>query len=494
MSRKQRLLAGDDAYALWKRGAVEWNRWARQEGKDWEVLFEGNIPKKEEEGSANFENFVFTGKVNFANATLLNARFKNATFQGEARFNGVQFKSETDFANAQFIQPVSFQHSRFEGKVYFPQTKFKKVCTFAQAQFKEDANFKQTIFSGEATFHKSKFCHYASFIEVLFWREVNFQDAEFFKNCRFESTTFHKSANFPGTVFRAGSQLVDCDFEGITSLGHAQFHADTSFELSTFEMLASFYAARFERQATFRHSKFNGSLDISRAKFLCIPDFRQTALGHHVTLRGATIERPIEFADEDADRLRRLKEMATQSKDHELEQEFFAQEMKAARSTEIPEHLHTQPLMKLRTAIRPIFNSKQFGKVRLHLIGELQRRRLVRLLRLMPNYVYEVFSNFGRSISRPLIGLLATLLAFSGVFQLLAIKEGASWSSAFVYSASLLLPFFGFARNEGRLAREALFGEDYHSAVLSLTGFTEGILGLVFVFLIGLALRNRFRI
>ncbi len=189
-----------------------------------------------------------------------------------------------------------------------------------------------------------------------------------------------------------------------------------------------------------------------------VPDFRRTKLSAHFDLQNVTIdfkkdkcgERFMRFSckkaaiKEDAGRLRRLKELASIGKDCEKEQELFALELKAKRFHETT--------------------------------GS----------RLLLSYAYQLFSDFGRSVARPVIGLVTTWLFFGIYFAhcpnfgpCTKIGDGLS------KSASLLFPFLGASRTS---LKADFVGLD------AVVAFGEGGLGVLFLFLIGLALRNRFRI
>lgn len=158
----------------------------------------------------------------------------------------------------------------------------------------------------------------------------------------------------------------------------------------------------------------------------------------------------------DADNYRRLKELAISAKDHDRELEFFANELRAKRFHE----------------------TKGFGA-------------------LAWSYLYEWFSDFGRSVYRPLVSLYTTVVLFGFVYWLAAQASargsGLSLDNGLKLSAAALLPFVAAARTSYGEAKTALFG--VHAGLwLDVLVIGEGILGLAFAFLIGLALRNRFRI
>ncbi|MEX0306057.1 MAG: pentapeptide repeat-containing protein [Ruegeria sp.] len=489
-----RVISGDEAYKLWKSGAESWNRWARRESRGTRVEFKGTIPRDGEGGSADFRGYYFPVSVTFNNVTLVNAAFDDASFGDHVSFLGTVFKNGAMFEKTHFVSGAAFRSSRFEGTARFLETTFSKRCDFQLTRFQSGAVFRGANFEETVTFNNLKCKKFITFSDVHFHGAADFRSSTFNGSCNFMSSTFEKGASFPNAKFQSNANFAGTSFQGISAFGQCHFKGPCSFELSTFDEVASFFEAKFEGRATFRHSKFNGSLDISGAKFLAIPDFRQTALGHHLSLRSAKISCGECFEDGDADRLRRLKEIAIQTKDHVLEQEFFALEMTAARTTEVPEQLQTRPLYRIRPSVRQVFKTKQFGNIKKQMRYEVLRRQTSNELRLLPNYLYGLLSDFGQSITRPILGILASLFIFATLFRAIATCQGAGWTSAFVYSGSLLFPFFSFARNEGKLARDALFGEDFLSLPLSVFGLVEGTLGLIFVFLIGLALRNRFRL
>jgi len=158
--------------------------------------------------------------------------------------------------------------------------------------------------------------------------------------------------------------------------------------------------------------------------------------------------------EDDVDKFRRLKALAAQAKDHEREQEFFAMELRAKRFYE------TKSCMGLMTSI-----------------------------------LYQTFSDFGRSFMWPSLLLIAVFLVFGGGFWLSATCSSAEISQGFRLSASVIMPFTASAKAAFTGAQTALYGQaDQMSLVFDFAVIFEGLLSLACVFLIGLALRNRFKI
>ena len=140
--------------------------------------------------------------------------------------------------------------------------------------------------------------------------------------------------------------------------------------------------------------------------------------------------------------------MAANARDHDSEQFFFAHEVWAAR------------------------------------------KRQDRVDRI-PGYLYEWCSNFGRSVWRPVFGLLGIWLASAALYACFVETDAAyplctqEFGQGMQLSAAMILPFLAASRYEPPCQIDGW---------LAALAFTEGLLGLVMIFLIGLALRNRFRI
>jgi hypothetical protein len=190
-----------------------------------------------------------------------------------------------------------------------------------------------------------------------------------------------------------------------------------------------------------------------------------TKTANHISLDGLicwlTFEKKLfvfkkvsDFAD--IARLRRLKEIAENNKDHERALAFHADEMRAKRWHE-------------NISFRGLF----------------------------VDYIFDWFSDYGRSASRPLI-CLTWLWIFFGCLYFFAsgndlIEKWKKFWEALAFSGGQIFPIIpgsSTARMEGI---QILFFNNL-SPVLHLATFVQSVLSLMLLFLIGLALRNRFRI
>ncbi|CAN0223834.1 unnamed protein product, partial [Chrysoparadoxa australica] len=150
-----------------------------------------------------------------------------------------------------------------------------------------------------------------------------------------------------------------------------------------------------------------------------------------------------------ADAYAHLRRRANSIQNHEAELDFFAREMRAKR------------------------RSEGIGKW-----------LLVTL--------FEISSNFGRSVSLPLLWMIGLSIYMVPIYDKLiryAGREPASDMDLLGLSAASLGGFFGIRREF--ISPELLDSLPYFAVILSNL---QSVAGAILVFLIGLALRNRFRI
>jgi hypothetical protein len=164
---------------------------------------------------------------------------------------------------------------------------------------------------------------------------------------------------------------------------------------------------------------------------------------------------------------RRLKKFAIDAQDHESELNLFALETKAQRG------------------------------------HHLKWARPPDWLQLILSHLYGLASDYGRSVLRPLVALALTFLLAAWQFALLAGKLGAPWrwtESAWVAAFVNLLPFAG----QSTIGRQVMetgicpqvngLSNPHCLARLYGIGAIEGVVAVVFLFLLVLGLRNLFRI
>lgn len=256
----------------------------------------------------------------------------------EVDFVGVDFTAEGN-------KDISFEGFTFPGEADFSEANFQY------------ARFDRATFKGNAWFGKATFEGRAGFGGATFERDAEFIGATFKGDTWFDEATFEESAWFDEATFEEGAVFSRATFEG-----------SARFEEATFEGAAGFYRATFEGDAGFGGATFTGPVILYGSRFRIVPDFRRSEFQKHATLHGIEVDFRRPTKPDDADRYRRLKELAFNARDHDREQMFFAYELIAKRGHE------------------------------------------TRGLALIPNYLYEWTSDFGRSLALPSIGLFFNLV------------------------------------------------------------------------------------
>lgn len=267
----------------------------------------------------------------------------------------------------------------------------------------------------------------------------------------------NKIISFEGLNLGFGTYLFEsCEFHGRVSFSDEEENTSTAQNLS------------------FRKSIFHSTLDISGINTASIIDLRETKLSTHTTLDnlGFKLARSniIRFvpgtlkatSKDDASKLRRLKEIAETNKNHTAALRFHAAEMRARRWNDMP---------KLSSILDGLFS---------------------------------MISNYGQSILRPFIAWLVLVVGcgsvYSGVLQrdfseqsFSNVLSQAKFADGFLYSLVQTLPVFPISRTLQQDLYTSL-SVDLSPTMLSSLTIMQNLLGVIFLFLIGLGLRNRFRL
>ena len=480
-------LKGDDAVALYRDGKDKWNEWANQH-PGWEVDFsdKGLSDTTRNHGKVLFDSYIFPGPVSFERADFGNhgasfnsacfksgdVSFKQANFHtggvsfdhstfgdGNISFYGVQFRSgnvsfyETDFGNGDFeysgirlAEPVNFKNAKFgKGKVDFSHlTIMQGDLNFHSAEFDNSnvdlSNMK--VESGDVIFTESRFHNGEVSFDSTKVKNGNllFDEAKF-KNVEtsFDAIDVKEDIYFRSIEFIKGTVYFS------DAICHGDFYLDDT---------------KFIRSDLI---SFNGlhvhlSLMLDRSEFSSVPDLRNILIGRDVSMINMKVEyqKQTPFGSwasdpEDSDKYRKLKSLAIHANDHQREIEFFALEEKAK------EVWHLTPA------------------------------------EYIPTFLYEFFSNFGRSIAKPLAWLGSIWFVTAILFRIF----GIPLPEAPMLSAIHALPILPWSRaTRDKLLCSLHEGECQESFNIGIevVAYTESLLALPLIFLIGLALRNRFRL
>lgn len=232
--------------ALARLGKEAWNAWrseypVRGEAPNWENI--ADFSKVDfRECPIKFDGFIFDD----------NAIFWESQFRDFARFKGAQFGNRIEFTDAQFGSMAQFEDAQFGNGVDFKGAKFGDMADFTRTQFDFGANFESAQFGNDAWF-----------IDAKFGVSAQFTEARFAKRAQFDKTRFGDDVQFMGTQFGQSASFVGVQFEGKARFVGAQFGNWAEFTGSRFSKAAWFSGVQFRNAA-----KFDGVWFDNNAKFI----------------------------------------------------------------------------------------------------------------------------------------------------------------------------------------------------------------------------------
>lgn len=464
------------------------------------------------DGPARFINATFGDHCSFTNVNCKRAaQFKNvrfghhlsfarARFDSWARFEQTTFGDDTSFESVNFENRATFSGAAFRGSAVFTGTSFSKAARFTAAQFGDDPSFAKTNFAGYTHFEGSTFGAGSDFEDIKFAKFVRFDGALFGEGATFTRSQFDGSARFDGATFLGTVRFSKCYFKRVAIFdawvgqngrkilewaGQTLFADDTQMRawiservtVSGAETLqgASFSGAIFDGIVSFRARRFSGPISMRGAHFQHAPEFADVAGAGNLELTGAVIRIGHRFAwtkdGEVAARIRRFRKIAAEIYAHDIERDLFILERKAERGI-------------------------------LWSLGGL-RYRAEAIGWTLLLFLYGLSSGYGRSLLRPILWFGATWLAFQMLYRHLMGSSRPVWDADLAsFTFGNMLPF-AIGLNPARkdvLSRlfshlDPFFGWTIKIPIeIELASIAQSIVGTTFLFLLLLAIRNRFKI
>lgn len=288
-------------------------------------------------------------------------------------------------------------------------------------------------------FSDTKFSEYMDFSGFIFPSDADFEDSLFESWVCFDGARFENWADFKNVKFEGGVEFTNVLIKEFAN-----------FNYSCFKDWVDFIGIQFQKEAFFDNTKFLDSTDFTNAVFLKAPQFHNAKL-HQSTRFSFGDGFFKQFPDIKSERAegayRTLKLAMSGFQAHREEAGFFKLEM-MARAEKEPK----------------------------------SRKWLYK--------VYENISDYGQSVVRPLRIWLALGLVALLVFSLV---HPGDWAQAYILAQAQALPLVG-AESEGfKAALATVFpcGTPvwYHIFRAFHITLSSGL-----IFLVLLAIRNRFRI
>ena len=458
-------------------GSGSWNAWARELLAERDALRElGAWTEGNRRQDWNVETQTWHDKAK--------ADFTGHTFRKRARFTGFIFPGHSLFEKTRFENGASLNDATFNGPTSFSDAIFGGHCGFTKATFHDTVQFRRCRFTNDVAFNGANFAENVSFEHAVFLGEAHFSSITTQAATTFRYSSFSETGAFNGACFHADLDFRDAAFRRRVSFRETTFGKTVRFDQGTFENTAWFRKSKFNEDAFFRGIRGRGAFALYEATFARVPDFTEAHFDEAPLLDtpGLLPDKPHVPQEKGADlpaRWRALRRLAIQGHDHERELQFFKGEIVSRR-------------------------------------GRDDRRTH---FRYWAGWLYGLLSDFGRSIRRPVFYLLVSVLFFGALYfaigqwssspaaggpRLCSDQERAE--AALGLSVHNAVPFAGVGFSTQRNSMySCLYGARSNGGAkdarlpdvplsVAIAGVLQFFCSSILIFLLGLGVRNRFRI
>jgi hypothetical protein len=340
---------------------------------------------------------------------------------------------------------VRISNHNFRGRVNAVKSIFPVSVNFDDCSFESSIDFKFASFGSIFQFNECIFYDFADFSNAKFGGQVLFKDCHFKKGVSFRSSVFE----FDGSG--SDDRFIDTVFHGTVYIWSAVMRRGIFRKNCLFKDEVFFTETDFAERVRFPNTEFNGSTTFEGATFRTWPPELYNTELHEDTkwLRANWPPRPSKAdADDHLRAYQRLKMTMDTLKKLDDEQFFHSREL------ECREVLDGSP-------------------------------------KNVPSIMYGILSDYGRSIIRPFKCLVATF-CLGVIFTMPFLWHWrVSWwfLQAIIFSISNTFGFLGLNRSLNSDISRLLAS----NIVTQMVVTSQVILGPIFLFLLLLAIRNRYR-
>lgn len=471
---------------------------------------------------ADLQGVFFPQEFEFDRETLV-AEFHSAIFIGPSTFRG---QILARFGRAIFAGDVRFDGATFWGEAWFARATFSGTAEFGVATFSWDAAFFDAAFCSDVNFGRTRFLGGADFVGVTVSRRAQFDGAAFVREADFRFATFSQDAEFKGAKFSAGVWFDGATFTRNAMFDGTAFSGKAGFAGTVpFAGLAQFDYTCFGGEVDFSGREFKGATDFSSAQFSGVPKFHGAKLHPDTTFQNAY------FRDGKPGRPLARPQLAwfgnwwDEDTRHEIKQQLRAY----WRWRRVPFGLRHPAAKKGRRAQDAAIEEYEIAYRQLRRlcaeIGSIEYEGLFHALELrahrartdtnptarLASWLYDVLSDYGRSMGRPLIALLGAWTFFSTAYLLLLtppysvggpdiaaeVCQGMAWPSRtelWTASAREFLPsLFGMSSVSNR-PEWLRCAEGNHQFLFFALSVSQVMTFIACVSLFLIALRRRFQL
>jgi hypothetical protein len=484
---------------------------------------------------ANFVKTNFAGNASFSRVVFQTVSFGDSILGDDIDFDDILVVEDCWFAETIFGANARFDRAFF-GRAHFQSSLFGENAGFESAVFSALAQFNNTEFEAGANFSGVSFCSRAGFEEATFGDYASFRsksrqtildiankratslpteyaqivkdraqtaDPSVFLGAGFSGASFTSRTHDYATMLSMAKSVRARVVEGAKEFARrirVLFYpasplmrdgfAGCDFGNRSIKDSADFSRVRFDQPPNFQNVDPAIALDLAEARF----SFRATEWPR---LRYWTTK------TETVTRLRRLRKIAKDIDEPDIEQSLFILQRMAERG--VAWRVWWDDVLQ-GWGIYHLINAHLKGR-RITDISRIKRRwplRLVRSARVAVTgsgrplmltflvFIYRYSSDFGRSIALPAVWFVLVLFGFVRWYWLYA-AVSVRFQDLIAFSFSHSFPLSPVTRQSFDAIASRLFPGGIPSDVLMIsTG--QSILQTLFLFLIALSIRNHFRV
>ncbi|WP_375201637.1 pentapeptide repeat-containing protein [Hyphococcus sp.] len=461
--------------------------------------------------SAYFGDVIFEGKPYFNGAVFnKSANFSKATFNNGANFDNAVFNASAGFANASFADSVYFRHVAFNRAANFTDVKFQGVANFFNSAFRENAHFTNASFENLVRFSGVAF-EKACLFRFATWPDLPddyvqcFLDAQFQRLADFSGADFGAFAAFDGAIFYSEVRLNDDVVYNNAAIGKIikNVRSPKIAEASAARALAvKEEELRREAERKRRSQQDSSGLSIS-------PDDDGRA-AESATFQFGAEDDP---ASEVASRFFNMPPIAYRGPDNRdggmsrAQKKEFIRNYLVEYRKRIP--LHYRALENgARSLKHALENARdKLGEQRLYRLELLARRRQDKTGRFehVLSRMYQITSDFGASMWRPLITVIVVTLIMAqiyagwwGLFSHETPVESVSFEALDFSARAVFRPFSHWAVSElgsSTFESELLFGNGaFNKFMVRLVTTLQSFFSVIMLFLTALSARRHFQL
>lgn len=369
---------------------------------------------------------------------------------------------------------------------------FGDFANFSRAIFPPNFLFSKSIFGKSCSFVGARFGHSVNFDEAIFSAGSDFRCAQFGINASFFRVNFKENTLFLGAIFGPNTQFLEVKFDGLVSF--------VALSWEQVKIIAELNEENFLCTKKYS-SSFNGApdcfhqIDFSGAQFLGKPaDNGETS----VDFSGRKFLGKTLFSKINSDSCPVI--FRSIPKFHECEIYPDTRIIDAI----FPEPTGSEDAIGAYRTLKQSFSKKQAIREEQHFFRLEMEEEMLRQtgLKRCLFRVYKELSDYGFSITLPLKYGILSVLGLTAVYGLISVAGQCTFSGHACHFApewlqfSLLqtLPLPGLDKLS-ETARDAFWpkGAWWHLALLALV-IVHKTISLAMLFLIGLALRNLFKL